>query len=117
MIRVESEETQDYVREPLNMSQEEAEEMSFVPSATSIPRWPVFWCDKHCSDKALRFWQFASAVVEDGEEVHTVNLCQHCRNESLTAHGLAVEELAVEGSRGKEGALWKTMENAGKRPV
>ena len=29
----------------------------------------------------------------------------------------AVEELAVEGSRGKEGASWQTMENAGKRQV
>ena len=40
VIRVESEETQDYVRESLNLSQEEAEEISFVPSALSIPRGP-----------------------------------------------------------------------------
>ena len=33
MIRVESEETQDNVRESLNLSGEEAEEISFVPSA------------------------------------------------------------------------------------
>ena len=31
VIRVESEETQDHVRESLNLSQEEAEEISFVP--------------------------------------------------------------------------------------
>ena len=29
----------------------------------------------------------------------------------------AVEVLAVEGSRGKEGASWQAMENAGKRPM
>ena len=33
VIRVEFEETQDYVREQLNLSREEAEEISFVPSA------------------------------------------------------------------------------------
>ena len=38
VIRVESEETEDYVRESLKLSLEEAEEMSFVPSALSIPR-------------------------------------------------------------------------------
>ena len=43
VIRVGSEETQDYVRESLNLSVEEAEEMSFVPSAISIPRGPLFW--------------------------------------------------------------------------
>ena len=36
--RVESEETQDYGRETLAISQEEAEEMGFVPSALSEPR-------------------------------------------------------------------------------
>ena len=36
VIRAESEETQDYVRESSNMSREEAEEISFVPSAISV---------------------------------------------------------------------------------
>ena len=83
VIRVESEETQDYV------SREEAEEICFVPSAISIPRGPMLWCDNRCRDKALRFWQLASVVVDDGEEVRTVNLCPLCYNESLTARGLA----------------------------
>ena len=38
MIRVESEETQDYVREAKSTEQEEVEEMSFVPSAVSVPQ-------------------------------------------------------------------------------
>ena len=53
--RVESEETQDNVRESLNLSREEAGEISFVPSAINIPQRPMFRCDNRCSDKALRF--------------------------------------------------------------
>ena len=103
----------------MNLSREEAEEISFVPSAISIPQRFMFWCDNRCGDKALRFWLFASVVVEDVEgSYYTVNLCQQCYNKNLTAKGLApFEELAVEGSRGKEGAPWQAMENAGKRPA
>ena len=74
------------------MSREEAEEISFVPSAISIPRGPLFWCDDRCSDEALRFWQFASVVVDDGDKVHAVKLCQQCYNEGLMAQGLALLE-------------------------
>ena len=42
VIRVESEETQDQVRETLNLSRDEAEEISFVPSAISITQRPMF---------------------------------------------------------------------------
>ena len=55
VIRVEPQETQDYVRESLNLSLEEAKEISFVPSALSIPRGPMCWCDNRCSEKALRY--------------------------------------------------------------
>ena len=34
-----------------------------------------------CSEKAVRHWQFASVVVEEGGEANTVNLCQQCYNE------------------------------------
>ena len=85
MIRVESEVTQDYVRESLNLSRDEADDKCFVSSAISIPQRPMFRCDNRCSDKAFRFWQFASVVVEDGKESHTANY-----NESLTAKGLAL---------------------------
>ena len=64
------------------MSWDEAEEISFVPSAISILQRPMFWCDNRCSDKALRFWQFASVVVEDGKESYTADLCRQCYNES-----------------------------------
>ena len=51
IIRVVSEETQDYVREAKDTDQEEAEELSFVPSAISVPRKPMFRCDNQCSEK------------------------------------------------------------------
>ena len=38
VIRVESEETQDHVREAKDLNQEEADEMSFVPSVISVPQ-------------------------------------------------------------------------------
>ena len=41
VIRVKSGETQDYARETLAMSQEEAEEVGFVPSPLSEPRGPI----------------------------------------------------------------------------
>ena len=45
VIRVESEETQDYVRAAKDVDQEEAEELSFVPSAISVPQQLLFRCD------------------------------------------------------------------------
>ena len=55
VIRVKSEERQDYVRDSLDLSRDEAEETSFVPSAINFPQGSMFWCDNRCSDKALRF--------------------------------------------------------------
>ena len=111
VFQVESEETQDYVRESLNLRQEDAEEPSFVPSAISIPQKPMFWCDNRCSDKASRFWQFASVVVEDVKESYTVNLCQQCCNERLTAQGLAPlknwQWKAVVEKKAHRGGLWR----------
>ena len=76
VIRVESEETLDYMRETLAISQGEAEEVGFVPSALREPRGPIYWCDNRCSEKAVRYWQVASMVVEEGGEAHTIKLCQ-----------------------------------------
>ena len=36
------------------MDQEEGEEISFVPSAASVPQKPLFRCDKHCSEKTFK---------------------------------------------------------------
>ena len=64
-------------------------------------------------DKALRCWQFASVVVNDGEESNTVNLCQQCYNESLTAQGRAPlkswQQKAVVEKKAHRGRLWKML--------
>ena len=46
VIRVESEETQDYVSGANYMNLEEAKEKSFVPSAISVPQKPLFSGDE-----------------------------------------------------------------------
>ena len=51
VTQVESVETQDYVKESLDLSRKEAEEISFVPSAISVPPKPMFRCDIRCSEK------------------------------------------------------------------
>ena len=50
LIRVESEETQDYVKETLDLTREKARERSFVPSAISVPQFKahVLVCDNRC---------------------------------------------------------------------
>ena len=63
------------------------EEINFVPSAISVPQKPLFQCDDQCSEKTIRFWQFASVVIKEGEESCTTNLCQQCYNKSLVARG------------------------------
>ena len=70
VIRAGSEETQDYVRETIG--QEVAEEIGFVPCALGEPRGPINWCDNRCSEKAVRYWQIASMVVEEDGEAHTM---------------------------------------------
>ena len=87
VIRVESEATQDYVRETLAISQEEAQEMGFVPSVLGEPRGVIYWCDNRCSEEAVQYWQIASMVVEGGGEAHTINSCQQCYNEQLAQQG------------------------------
>ena len=72
---MESEETQDYVREAKSTEQEEMEERIFVPSAVSVPQKPLFRCDNQCSEKTLSYWQLASVVVDEGDEAYTTNLC------------------------------------------
>ena len=66
------------MRETLALSQEEAEELGFVPSAHSEPRGPIHWCDNRGSEEAVRSWQTVSMVVEEGGEAHAINLCQQC---------------------------------------
>ena len=86
VIRVEPGETQDYACEMLTISPDEAEELAFVPSALREPRG-IYLCDNHCSETAVRCWQFASVVVEEGGGARTVNLCQQCFHEWRVQQG------------------------------
>ena len=117
MIRAESEETQDYVCGMLAISREEAEELAFVPSALSEHRGSIYFCDNRCSEKAVRYWQFASVVVEEGGEAHTIDLCQQCHNEQMVQQGkprlnswqwrAVVERKAHRGRMGNGQIIWR----------
>ena len=87
VIRVESEETQDNLREAKSTEYEEEEERTFVPSAVSVPLKPLIRCDNQCSEKTLSCWQLASVVLHEGDGAYTTNLCQMCFNKHLQAKG------------------------------
>ena len=83
VIRVESEEIQDYVREEKSTEFEEEKQRTFTQSAVGVPLKPLFRCDKQCSEKTLSYWQLASVVVNEGDEAYTTNLCQKSFNKTL----------------------------------
>ena len=64
------------MREAKSTDQEEAEELSLVSNAISVPQKLMFRCDNQCSERTLSCWQLASVVVQEGEESYTTNLCQ-----------------------------------------
>ena len=70
-----------------DLNHEESEEISFVPSAISVPQKTLFSCDNQFIEKTLTFWQFASVVIKEGEESDTTNVCQQWYNDSLVAKG------------------------------
>ena len=114
-IRVVSKETQDYMREANDMNQEDAEEISFVPSGIIVPQKSLFRCDIQCSEKTVSFWQFVSVVIKESEDSYTTNVCQQCYNEFLEAkRRQTIDAVAVVRSRGEKGASWKAMEVMGK---
>ena len=61
--------------------EEEMEELSFVPSAVSEPRWALHICDNKCREKGFTFFQVAAIVSQEGGAAHTINLCKQCYNE------------------------------------
>ena len=102
VMRVESEETQ-----AKDLNQEESEEISFVPSAISVPQKPLFRCDNQCSEKTLSFWQFASVVIKEGEDSYTPNLCQQCFHDSLVASRRRTSDKVCVASLGRWNAQLK----------
>ena len=88
VIRVESEETQDYVRESFELERGWTRRKKFRAKRDQHPAEAhVSGVTIGCSGKALSFWQFASVVIKEGEESYTTNLCQQCYNKILVAQG------------------------------
>ena len=82
-IRVESVETRDCVS-ALNADEHGAEhqadendveELRFVPSAVSEPRWALHMCDDKCGKEGFTFFTAAAVVSEEGGAADTLNLC------------------------------------------
>ena len=110
MIRVESEETQDYVREAKSAEQEEVEELSFVPCAASVPQTMIFRCDNQYSEKTLSFWQ--SGVRGDTGRwgiIHHQLTPEMLQQVSEGQRRTTVDKCAVETGRGEKGVPWKDL--------
>ena len=100
VIRVESEETQDYVRESLNLSQDEAEE--------------IIWCDNRCS-KSPQFVAVYFGCGGEGCEVpHGQLASSMLQQKSDGKRRCTLDEVVCSG---EEGASWQAMENAMEGPV
>ena len=114
VIWVESEETQDLVREEKGTEFEEEEERTFIQSAVSVPLKPLFRCDKQCSEKTLSYWQLASVVMNEGDEAYTTNLCQKCFSKLIQAKGETplsnVQWRQVVEKKAYRARLWKMLE-------
>ena len=98
VLRAESAETQDYVSAlPVTSCMEQSmeaedekdmEELSFVPSAVSEPRWACT-CVMKSVEKRLQVLRNCGA--------HTISLCRKCRNERRAKQGEA--EVAAQSGR------------------
>ena len=93
------------------ISQEEADEIGFVPSALSEPRGVYSWCDNRCSDEAPRYMQIASMAIVEGGEARTINTCQRCHSEKPVHQGKqplkSKEWREVVERKAHRGRLWK----------
>ena len=114
VIRVESEETQDYVWEDSG-NQPERSRGNVLRAKCTWSRGPTYRCDNRCSEKAVRCWQIASMVGEEGRGAHTINLCQQCYNEKLAQQGKQPLKLwqrrGVVEKKAHRGRTWKVMGN------
>ena len=117
VIRVESEETQEYLKKEIVQRREESEVRTFVPSAVGVPHKKLFRFDKQVarSRSASGSWRLSwlMKVMK-----HTPPTCVRsvstntCRQKEKTA-----VKRAVESSGGKEGVPRKDVENGGKRTI
>ena len=113
-MRVESAETQDYVSGLQGLEElgpAEIEELSFVPSAVSEPRWVLHMCDNKCNHEGFRFYQLAAVVTEGGGAAHTINLCKQCYIERRQKQG----EQPVTAARWREREMMEALIAAASR--
>ena len=99
VIRVEAAKTQEYVSEPQGLEEiddEEMEELSFILSAVSEPRWALHMCENKCSREGFTFCQLAAVVTEEGGAAHTINLCKQCYSVMRLKRERKVNGLMVE---------------------
>ena len=55
--------------------EKDTEELRFVPSAVSEPRWALHMYENNCREKkSLKFFDIA-ALVSEGDAAHTINNC------------------------------------------
>ena len=103
------------MRKAKDTDQEEAEELNFVPSAISVPKKLMFRCDNLCNEKTLSFWQLASVVIKEGEEIiHYQLMPEMLQRDHDGKRGKTTDKLAAERVRGAQDAPWKALENDGK---
>ena len=113
VIRVESEETQDHVCGMLVISQEEAEELAFVPCALSEPQGSIFSATivavTKLSGTGSRRWCLKRVVKPT-----QLNLCQQCHNEQMVQQGEprlnSWQCRAVVEKKAHRGRMWKIWE-------
>ena len=78
MIRVESEETQDYARGAKSAEHEEEEERTFVPSAVSVPLKPVFRVNSVPTVQSCTAWSHfitRTRVMKCAAKLRIAHLC------------------------------------------
>ena len=84
-------------------------------SSLGEPRGPIYWCDKRCSEEAIRYWQTASMVGEEGG-ANTINMCQQFHSEKAAQQGKQRLKLwqwrGVVERKAHRGRIWKVMDNA-----
>ena len=74
------------MEQKMEEDERDMEELSFVPSAVSEPRWALHMCDHKCKAQGFKFFEIAANVSAEGA-AHTVNLCMKCNTERRVKHG------------------------------
>ena len=58
--------------------EKDMDEVCFVSSAVSEPRWASHVCDNKCREKSFKFFEIAAIVSEEERAAHSINLRKKC---------------------------------------